>query len=345
MKLGIVGLPQSGKSIVFEALTKNTIEIGNKSKDHIAAVRVPDGRVDFLSDMYKPKKTIYAQVEYFLPGIGTQSKDKNKEQNIWTKIRDCDALIHVVRNFAGFGFDKPEPFSDFIKLDQEFIIEDLVVIEKRLERLGQDMQRGRDINKEEVALLKECLDSLEKEIPLRKNSDLSSAHILKGYAFVSAKPKLVLFNNEDDDDGIPDAEDDITSKEDCMVIRGKLEQELAQMSVEDAEDFLNEFNITASAMDRVIKRSYALLGLISFFTVGEDEVRAWTTKKEATALDAAGVIHTDFQKGFIRAEVLSYNDLMDAGTYNEARKKGTVRLEGKEYRVQDGDIINFRFNV
>ncbi|MCD4805522.1 MAG: YchF family ATPase [Desulfobacterales bacterium] len=345
MKLGIVGLPQSGKSIVFEALTKNTIEIGNKSKDHIAAVRVPDGRVDFLSDMYKPKKTIYAQVEYFLPGIGTQSKDKNKEQNIWTKIRDCDALFHVVRNFAGFGFDKPEPFSDFIKLDQEFIIEDLVVIEKRLERLGQDMQRGRDINKEEVALLKECLDSLEKEIPLRKNSDLSSAHILKGYAFVSAKPKLVLFNNEDDDDGIPDAEDDITSKEDCMVIRGKLEQELAQMTVEDAEDFLNEFNITASAMDRVIKRSYALLGLISFFTVGEDEVRAWTTKKEATALDAAGVIHTDFQKGFIRAEVLSYNDLMDAGTYNEARKKGTVRLEGKEYRVQDGDIINFRFNV
>ena len=345
MKLGIVGLPQSGKSTVFEALTKNTIEIGNKSKDHIAAVRVPDGRVDFLSDMYKPKKTIYAQVEYFLPGIGTQGKDKNKEQNIWTKIRDCDALIHVVRNFAGFGFDKPEPFSDFIKLDQEFIIEDLVVIEKRLERLGQDMQRGRDINKEEVTLLKECLDSLEKEIPLRKNSDLSSAHILKGYAFVSAKPKLVLFNNEDDDDGIPDAEDDITSKEDCMVIRGKLEQELAQMSVEDAEDFLNEFNITASAMDRVIKRSYALLGLISFFTVGEDEVRAWTTKKGATALDAAGVIHTDFQKGFIRAEVLSYNDLMDAGTYNEARKKGTVRLEGKEYYVQDGDIINFRFNV
>jgi hypothetical protein len=345
MKLGIVGLPQSGKSTIFEALTKNTIEIGNKSKDHIAAVRVPDGRVDFLSDMYKPKKTIYAQVEYFLPGIGTQSKDKNKEQNIWTKMRDCDALFHVVRNFAGFGFDKPAPFSDFIKLDQEFIIEDLVVIEKRLERLGQDMQRGRDINKEEVALLKECLDSLEKEIPLRKNSDLSSAHILKGYAFVSAKPKLVLFNNEDDDDGIPDAEDDITSKEDCMVIRGKLEQELAQMSVEDTEDFLNEFNITASAMDRVIKRSYALLGLISFFTVGEDEVRAWTTKKGATALDAAGVIHTDFQKGFIRAEVLSYNDLMDAGTYNEARKKGTVRLEGKEYRVQDGDIINFRFNV
>jgi len=344
MKLGIIGLPQSGKSIVFEALTKNIIETGNKGKDRIAAVRVPDGRIDFLSDMYKPKKTIYAQVEYFLPGIGTQSKDKSKEQSIWTKIRDCDALIHVVRNFAGFGFDKPEPYDDFIKLDQEIIIEDLVVIEKRLERLKQDRQRKRDINKEEITLLKECLKSLEKEIPLRKNDDLAFAHVLKGYTFISAKPKLILFNNEDDDDKVPDVEA-LTSKEDCMIMRGKLEQELAQMSDEDAEDFLNEFNITASAMDRVIKRSYELLGLISFFTVGEDEVRAWTIKDNAKAVDAAGAIHTDFQKGFIRAEVLSYNDFVDAGTYNEARKKGTVRLEGKEYRVQDGDIINFRFNL
>lgn len=344
MKLGIIGLPQSGKSTIFEALTKNIIKTGSKEKNRIAAVTVPDGRVDFLSNMYKPKKTIYAQVEYFLPGIGTQSKEKNKEQSIWAKIRDCDTLIHVVRNFAGFGFDDPEPFSDFIKLDQEFIVEDLVIIEKRLERLEQDMQRGKDVNKEEVTLLKKCLDCLEKEIPLRKNSALSSAHILKGYAFISAKPQLVIFNNEDDDDKIPDAED-VTSKEDCMVIRGKLEQELAQMSVEDAEDFLNEFNIMASAMDRVIKRSYELLGLISFFTVGEDEVRAWTIKTGAKAPDAAGTIHTDFRKGFIRAEILSYNDLMDAGTYNEAKKKGTVKLEGKEYYVQDGDIINFRFNV
>ncbi len=344
MKLGIIGLPQSGKSIVFEALTRNTIETGNKSKDRIAAVKVPDGRVDFLSDMYKPKKTIYAQVEYFLPGIGTQGKDKSKDQSIWTKIRDCDALIHVVRNFAGFGFDEPEPYNDFIKLDQEVIIEDLVVIEKRLERLEQDRKRKRDINKEEVTLLKECLESLEKEIPLRKNSDLSSAHVLKGFAFVSAKPKLVLFNNEDDDDKVPEVEA-LTSKEDCMIIRGKLEQELAQMSVEDAEDFLNEFNITASAMDRVIKRSYELLGLISFFTVGDDEVRAWTIKDSTKAVDAAGAIHTDFQKGFIRAEVLAYNDLMDAGTYNEAKKQGIVRLEGKEYGVRDGDVINFRFNI
>ena len=344
MKLGITGLPQSGKSTVFEALTKNIVETGGKSKDHIAAVKVPDGRVDFLSDMYKPKKTIYAQVEYFLPGIGTQSKDKSKEQSIWTKIRDCDALIHVVRNFAGFGFDKPEPYDDFIKLDQEAIIEDLVVVEKRLERLEQDRHRSRDINKEEITLLKECLKYLEKEMPLRKNDDLAFAHVLKGYAFVSAKPKLVLFNNEDDDDKVPDVEA-LTSKEDCMIIRGKLEQELAQMSDEEAEDFLNEFNITASAMDRVIKRSYELLGLISFFTVGEDEVRAWTIKDNTKAVDAAGVIHTDFQKGFIRAEVLSYNDLIDAGTYNEARKKGTVRLEGKEYCVRDGDIVNFRFNV
>lgn len=155
---------------------------------------------------------------------------------------------------------------------------------------------------------------------------------------------LVMFNNEDEDDAIPEAKD-LTSTENCTVIRGKLEQELAQMSVEEAEEFLSEFNITASAMDRVIKQSYELLGLVSFFTVVNDEVKAWTVKKQTQAVDAAGVIHTDMQKGFIRAEVVSYEDLMSAGTYPEARKKGSVRLEGKTYEVQDGDIITFRFNV
>ena len=155
---------------------------------------------------------------------------------------------------------------------------------------------------------------------------------------------LVLFNNEDDDDKLPDSTG-LDFKEDCMVIRGKLEQELAQMSPEDASEFLTEFNITESAMDRVIKCSYELLGLVSFFTVGEDEVRAWTIKKETQAIDAAGAIHTDIKQGFIRAEVLSYENLMTAKTFQEAKKKGTVKLEGKTYEVVDGDIINFRFNV
>lgn len=155
---------------------------------------------------------------------------------------------------------------------------------------------------------------------------------------------LVLFNNEDDDNDLPDSADS-TPPQNTMVIRGKLEQELAQMSDEDAEEFLTEFNITASAMDRVIQRSYELLGLISFFTIGKDEVRAWTIKTSTPAVEAAGVIHTDIKKGFIRAEVVSFDDLISAGSYPEARKQGNVRLEGKTYAVQDGDIIEFRFNV
>lgn len=344
MKLGIAGLPGSGKATVFEALTRNVADAGHKGESRIGTVKVPDTRIDVLSDMYKPKKTIYAQVEYFLPGMPGHAKENKIDRNILTLIRDADALIHVIRNFGGYGFEAPSPYKDFLALDQELVLTDLVVSEKRLERLELDKKRGKAIEQEEVTLLNECLKHLENETPLRKFPELASAHILRGYAFLSAKPMLVLFNNEDDDDGLPN-EKDRFSGENCMVIRGKLEQELAQMSEDEAADFLKEFNITASAMDRVIKRSYELLGLISFFTVGEDEVRAWTIKKGTSALDAAEVIHSDIKKGFIRAETLSYKHLMEAGTYQEAKKKGTARLEGKTYEVQDGDIINFRFNV
>lgn len=341
MKLGIIGISGSGKSTVFEALTGNISNGSNRSEDRIGTIRVPDTRVDILSNMYKPKKTIYAQVEYFLPG---KSGSPKKDQNTWTPVRDCDALIHVVRNFGGYGFEPPTPFEDIQNIEQDIIVSDLVVTEKRLERLELDKKRGKQIDPEELPLLKQCLKNLEQEYPLRKKPELAFAHVLRGFAFISAKPMLILFNNEDDDDSMPPIKDMVSSR-DCMIIRGKLEQELVQMSEEEAHDFLEEFNITASAMDRVIKRSYELLGLISFFTVGEDEVRAWTIKKGTPAVDAAEVIHSDIKKGFIRAEVLSYDDLMNAKTYQEARKKGTVRLEGKTYEVQDGDIINFRFNV
>ena len=342
MKIGIIGLPGSGKTTIFEALTHNIT--GHKGETRISTIKVPDKRVDILSDMYKPKKTIYAQVAYFLPGFQGHSKETGKDYNIWNEIRDCDALIHVVRNFSGYGFKPPDLYNDFFNFEQEMILADLIVVEKRLKRIELEKQRHRKIDQEELALLIECQKNLENEIPLRKNPDFVSAPALKGFAFVSAKPMLVLYNNEDDDDSLPDLKD-ITSRESCMIIRGKLEQELAQMSDEEAEDFLSEFNITASAMDRVISQSYELQGLISFFTVGEDEVRAWTIKKGTFALDAAGIIHTDIKKGFIRAEVVSFEDLIGAGTYHEARKKGAVRLEGKTYEVQDGDIINFRFNV
>ena len=253
-------------------------------------------------------------------------------------------MIHVIRNHTALGSEKKSPHEDYVKMEQELILADLVVVEKRLERLELDQKRGKKMDPQEHTLLVECRENLENETPLRRVADLASAHSLRGFAFLSAKPMLILFNNDDEDDQLPDVRK-ITSVEDCLVIRGKLEQELAQMSAEDAADFLNEFNISESAMDKVIRKSYSLLGLISFFTVGSDEVRAWSIKGGTEAVDAAEAVHTDLKKGFIRAEVLAYDDLMDAGTYAAARKKGTVRLEGKNYKVRDGDIINIRFNV
>jgi len=344
MRLGIIGLPQSGKTTVFEALTRNVAADGNRQESRIGTITVPDQRVDTLSGMYNPRKTIFAQVAYYLPGKGIDPVATQKEQSIWTQVRDCDALIHVVRNFSGYGFEGPTPKADVAAIDQELIISDLVVVEKRLERLALDERRGKKPNPEELSLLNQCKGHLENEIPLRRFPDIAAAKLLRGFAFLSAKPMLVLYNNADEDGALPDAAE-LPEGEECMVIRAKLEQELAQMSDEESREFLAEFNITASATDRVIQCSYDILGLISFFTVGEDEVRAWTIGKDTQAVDAAEVIHSDIKKGFIRAEVLAYDDLMDAGSHTEARKKGTVRLEGKTYLVCDGDIINFRFNV
>jgi GTP-binding protein YchF len=341
MKLGIIGLPRAGKSTVFDALTKNISGAEHKGEDRIAAIRVPDERVDALSRMFLPQKTIYAQVEYFLPGI---KKDRPGASSLWTSVRDCDALLHVVRNHAAYGFEKPALAEDFIRLDQELILADMVVAENRLERIELDHKRGKKMDTAEHALLIECHRMLDNETPLRKKPDLSSAPKLRGFTFLSAKPVLVLFNNEDDDDRLPEAIG-LIATEACLVVRGKLEQELAQMAADEAAEFLNEFNIPASAMDRVIQQSYQVLNLISFFTIISNEVRAWTLKKGTPALEAAEVIHSDMKKGFIRAEVVSFKDLTDAGSYAEAKKRGTVRLEGKAYEVQDGDIIQFRFNL
>ena len=339
MKLGIIGLAQSGKSTVFEALTRNE-PTPQRIENRIAAIRVPDERVDVLSQMYQPKKTTYAQVEYFLPARASGQK---RDQNAWTPVRDCDALILVVRNFTEYGMNPPNPLEDFTSINQELILSDLIVSEKRMERIELDSKRGKAIDAEELSMLQQCRKHLEEEIPLRRYAQLASAPALRGFAFLSAKPLLVLINNSDEDTTVPDSI--LQSDESIMVIRGKLESELSRMPPEEISDFLEEFNIAASATDRVIQKSYELLGLISFFTVGPDEVRAWTIKRGVASLDAAEVIHSDIKKGFIRAEVLAYADLMEAGNYAQARKKGTVRLEGKTYEVQDGDIVHFRFNV
>ena len=342
MKTGIIGLPQSGKATVFDALTGSVSDTTIKSEPRLGTIHVPDPRVDRLSAMYNPKKTSYAQVEYFLPSY--TGGQKESLQAALNQVRDTDALAQVVRNFTLYGLGDPDPRSDFLALDQELIIADQVVVEKRLERIEADNRRGKKSSTEEFDLLKECLNYLEAETPLRRIPHLADHALLRGFAFLSAKPKLILFNNDDDNDQAPDL-GNLAENEESLVIRAKLERELAQMSEDESLEFLEEFGITASALDRVIKQTYSILGLVSFFTVGEDEVKAWTVTRGAEALDAAGTIHSDIKKGFIRAEVVSYDDLMKTGHLNEAKKQGLLRLEGKTYLIQDGDIVHFRFNV
>ena len=345
MKLGIIGLPGAGKSTLFEAMTKIVMdEASRKPEDRLGTIKVPDERVDRLRAMYNPKKTIFAQVEYLLPYIPMQKSGQKGDESAWATVRTCDALIHIIRNFKGFGEEPETPLNDFAKVNEEMIFADLLVVEKRLERLELDQKRGKKADPEELRLLAECKEMLEKEKPLRHNALLAAAPQLRGFTFLSGKPMLILFNNGDDEEEMPKIGDALAGEK-YFAIRGRLEHELAQMDEEDAREYLTEFNITTSAMDRMITLSYELLGLISFFTVGPDEVRAWTIKKDTLAVDAAEVIHSDIKKGFIRAEVVAYKDLMEAGSYKDARQKGTVRLEGKTYAVQDGDIIEFRFNV
>jgi GTP-binding protein YchF len=342
MKLGIIGLPQSGKGTIFSALTGARGEDDKektKKDNRIASVKVMDDRVDFLSGMYRPKKTTYAQVEYLLP-----SNIGGSESMMWNQARVCDALIHVIRNFRSPGGINPSPEEDFKRLEEEMILNDLVVVEKRTERIEADLKRGKKPDDEEYSLIQSCRELLENGRPLRANQDLAGSPLLKGFTFLSAKPQLVIFNNDEENESMPDWKS-MPVNIVMQAVRGRLEMEIAEMSTEDASEFLSEYNIKESALDRIIRSSYEILNLISFFTVGDDEVKAWTIKKDTKALEAAGEIHSDIQKGFIRAEVLSYNDLREHGSYKEARNVGRVRLEGKEYTVQDGNIINFRFNI
>jgi hypothetical protein len=279
-----------------------------------------------------------------LPYGETYKPDGQGDEGFWSDVRTCDAMIHVVRNFHQPGGEAPHPQEDFLKLETDMIFADLIVVERRIERLDLDKKRGKDISAEERRLLEESVRMFEDQTPLRDNPDLAGAHLLKGYTLLSAKPVLVLFNNDDEDETSPSWEEPSGLYE-PLVVRGKLEMELGELSPEEAAEFLTAYHIKDSAMERVIRHSCGVLGLIAFFTVVRKEVRAWMVPKGTAALDAAGVIHSDMEKGFIRAEVLAYDELMAAGTYQQAQKEGQVRLEGKTYIVQDGDVITFRFNV
>ncbi|MBN2126312.1 MAG: redox-regulated ATPase YchF [Deltaproteobacteria bacterium] len=347
MKLGIIGRPQAGKTTIFAALTgargEEALQKGSRADQRIGTVKVVDERVDFLTALYKPKKTTYAQVEYLLPSqaAGAQSKS---DSALWNQVRPCDGLIHVVRNFQGPGGLAPTPEKDFRELEEEMILGDLLVVEKRIERIELDSKRGNRPSEEEISLIRSCKDMLEKGAPLRADPEVAAAPLLRGFTFLSAKPRLLIVNNDDEDEAPPRWKDPGPYPE-SLVVRGRLEMDIASMPPEEAREFFEEYHIESSALDRVIRSSYALMNLISFFTVLNDEVRAWTIRKDCPALEAAGAVHTDIQKGFIRAEILSFEHLREHRSFPEAKKAGVVRLEGKEYIVQDGDIINFRFNI
>ncbi len=356
MRLGIIGLPQCGKTTLFNALTRGTQPTGavtGKIEIHDAVVDVPDGRVDALTAMFKPRKKIYAKVNYAdIAGLDGSAGKSGISGELLNKLAQMDGFILVVRAFENDQVVHPagtvDPERDVLTMESEFILNDLIACEKKLERLADERRKGGGRDKgvidREIALFNRLHETLEAEKPLRV-LDLTADEekTISGFGLLSRKPVLILVNL-DETQPFPEI---AYRQEHTQVdfIRAKIEMELAQMEPGDAEIFMSEYGIAELGLDRVIKLSYGLLGQISFFTAGEDECRAWTVRRDATAPEAAGAIHSDLQKGFIRAEVLAYDDLMALGSYAEAKAKGKLRLEGKEYPVKDGDILNIRFNV
>jgi ribosome-binding ATPase len=354
MRLGIIGLPQSGKTTVFNALTRGHQPLttsGGRFDVHTGVVDVPDARVDRLSALFKPKKTIYAKVTYAdIAGLeGSQSAISGQLLNVLTQM---EGLLHVVRCFEDVNVPHPSgsvnPARDITTMEAELLLNDMIAVERKLERLVEERKKGggreRVVIEREVALFERFKDALSREIPLRE-IDLSDEEekTLSGFGFLTRKPMLVLLNLQEGQ-AIPSVGKP-RPHSDLVALQGKLEMEIAQLAPEDAEVFMAEYGITELGLARVIRVSYDLLGLISFFTVGADEVRAWTLQRGLAAYEAAGEIHTDLQKGFIRAEVIPYDELLALGGLNEAKAKGRLRLEGKEYIVHDGEIVHIRFNV
>ncbi|OGO32549.1 MAG: redox-regulated ATPase YchF [Chloroflexi bacterium RBG_16_54_11] len=354
MRLGIIGLPQAGKTTIFNALTRGhqplTTSAG-RFDVHTGVVDVPDGRVDKLSALFKPKKTIYAKVTYAdIAGLeGSRSAISGQLLNQLTQM---EGLLHVVRCFEDADVPHPsgsvDPQRDIASMDAELLLNDMLSVERRLERLAEERKKGggreKALIEREIALFERFKDALSREVPLREiELTPEEEKTLSGFGFLTRKPMLVLFNLHEGQ-AIPPVEYS-HAHSNLASLQGKLEMEIAQLEGEDAGIFMAEYGITELGLAKVIRLSYHLLGLISFFTVGPDEVRAWTLPDGSSAYEAAGEIHTDLQKGFIRAEVIRVDELLSLGGLNEARAKGRLRLEGKEYVVHDGEIVHIRFNV
>lgn len=356
MKTGIIGLPQVGKTSLFRILTGARIEDRGYSREaHLGIAKVPDDRLDKLSALYDPKRILYATVEY--ADVAAIGQEALKETAFLSALRNVDALIHVLRAFEDDSIPHVggiAPLRDIKNVEFDLMLSDLTQVEKRLERLEKDLKKMRtaDLEKENALLLR-CKESLEAEKPLRElEMSAEEKKLIRGFMFLSQKPILYALNisesaalGADLDAAVSKYNlEEVASRTNAgaTAICGKVEAELTEMEDEEAAEFLAAYGLTESGLHRLIRKSYELLGLISFFTVGEDECRAWTVPVNSRAQDAAGAIHTDLQKHFIRAETIHWDTLLAAGSEAAARSQGTLRLEGKDYLVQDGDVMHIR---
>ena len=358
MKTGIIGLPQVGKSSLFRILTKAQLSehaFANPREAHVGVAKVPDDRLDRLAALYNPKKLVHASVEYV--DVGAIGQEALRETAYIGHLRQVDALTHVVRAFEDSAIPhvgEIEPLRDIKNVEFDLMITDLGQIEKRLERLEKDLKKMRSPELEhEFELLKRAKAQLESECPLREmEMTAEEKKSIRGFMFLSEKPILNVLNINESSDLGKELEhavrnyklNEVVSRPNAAAtaICGKVEAELSQMSDADAAEFLSSYGLKESGLVRLIRTTYALLGLISFFTVGEDECRAWTVPQGSRAVDAAGAIHTDLSKHFIRAETIHWDTLLEAGSEANARSKGTLRLEGKDYIVKDGDVMHIR---
>ena len=364
--IGIIGLAKSGKTTIFNALTKGKADTGSYTAEsltpHVGVTKVPEPRLQTLTDMLQPKRVVPAEVRYIDVGASVKSlaKDKGIGGELLNQLSNADALINVVRAFADESIPHAEGSldagRDIATMNLELVFSDLAIIERRLERIETSLKGAKPAERqsflhEQETLIKFKAD-LEKDVPIRElGLTAGEARTIANYQFLTAKPLLIVVNiGEEQLAEAAPLETELNSRyaqEKCRVITlcGKLEMELGQLENSEAEEFRADFGLKECGLDRVIKLSYELLGLISFFTTVSSEVKAWSIPNGTSAIKAAGKIHSDMERGFIRAEVISYDDLVKCGNLSEARKKGLLRLEGKGYIVQDGDVITFLFNV
>ena len=366
--LVIIGLPSSGKTTVFNALTRSQAETGtfgaNADEPNLATVKVPDARLDRLTEMFEPQKRVPADVQYLdVAGIAKGIAEKGMSGSLLGHLSQADALVLVVRAFIDEDVphveDSVDPARDIETLTLELLFSDLAAVEKRLDRIQNQKQkvvgREREAMEREKALMERLKSALENEIPIRDllpDMDSDDVKTLRGFGFLTGKPILILLNLGEEQLG---AQAEALVREirqrfartgvEIDALSGQIEMEIGRLDAQDAADFMSDLGISESGLDRVIRLSFDLLGLMPFFTVGPDECRAWTIRRGASAVESAGEIHSDIQRGFIRAEIVGYDDLIAAGGMPEARKLGKLRREGKDYTVQDGDVINFLFNV